>query len=209
MLVALPGLVLALLVVLLPALLARPDVLHAALGDRPGPLASAPSWGAVLLGVLGGGAALVAARAALAGRVPAQTGASIAAAVLLYPAALGFALPALGVVFPSPELARLIAQYRPCASGPAFSVGYHEPSLVFLTETGLRLAEPEAAVAALRDDPGAMVLVEDRWREILGEAAFAGNVVRAEVSFFNYNRGKAATARLLTPDDPRWDACAR
>ncbi len=207
-LVALPAGVLALLVIVLPAVLSRSGFLPAVMGEMPGALPSHLGWEAPVLGVLGGAAAVVASRAALAGRVLAQMVASIAAAMLLYPAALGFALPGLGVGFPSPELARLVAHYRPCASGPAFSVGYHEPSLVFLTETGIRLAEPEVAVAALRDDPGALVLVENRWREILGEGAFAGSVVRAEVSYFNYNRGKAATARLLTPDDPRWDACA-
>jgi hypothetical protein len=51
------------------------------------------------------------------------------------------------------------------------------------------------------------VLVEDRWRETLGQEAFAGTVVREEVSYFNYNRGKAMTARLVTPDDPRWEHC--
>jgi 4-amino-4-deoxy-L-arabinose transferase-like glycosyltransferase len=204
-LVALPALVLALAIAALPALLSTPALL---LGDMPGLLAARVSWPAVLLGLAGGAAALLAARAALAGRAPAQAGASVLSALLLYPAALAFGLPALGTGFPSPELARAIAQYRPCASGPAWSVGYHEPSLVFLTETGIRLDDPGGAVAALRTDPGALVLVEERWREILGQDAFAGAVVREEVSYFNYNRGKATTARLLTPDDSRWDACA-
>lgn len=207
-LVAVPALVLVLLVVGLPLVISRSGLLEAVLGDLPGLLASRISWPAVLLGLLGGIAALVAARASLAGQALAQSGASIAAALLLYPAALAFALPALGTGFPSPELARLIAQFRPCASGPAFSIGYHEPSLVFLTETGIRFADPERAGAALREDPGALVLVEERWREILGEEAFAGSTVRAQVSYFNYNRGKATTALLLTSDDPRWRACA-
>ena len=208
LLVAGPALVLALLVAVLPAVLSRPAILQAMLGDMPGLLASHVSWPAVLLGLLGAAAALLAARAALAGRALAQAGASTAAALLLYPAALAFGLPALGLGWPSIELARVIAEFRPCASGPAWSVGYHEPSLVFLTETGIRLADPEGAVAALRSDPGALVLVEERWRERLGDDAFAGTVVRAEVSYFNYNRGKATTARLVTPDDPRWAACA-
>ncbi len=196
--------VLGLLVVVLPALLSAPERLF---GDMPGLLAARISWPAVLLGLAGAAAALLAARAALAARVQAQAGASVLAALFLYPAALAFGLPALGTGFPSPELARVIAQYRPCASGPAWSVGYHEPSLVFLTETGIRLADPGGAVVALRNDPGAMVLVEERWREILGQDAFAGTVVREEVSYFNYNRGKATTARLLTSDDPRWNLC--
>ena len=130
----------------------------------------------MLLGAARRAAAVVlAARAALAGRALAQVGGSIAAALLLYPAALAFALPALGTGFPSPRLAALIAQYRPCASGPAYSVGYHEPSLVFLTETGIRLGRPPACRGArCATDPGALVLVEDRGAQALGPEAFAG-----------------------------------
>ena len=59
---------------------------------------------------------------------------------------------------------------------------------------------------ALARDPGTMFLLEDRWRDILGDIPPA--VTRGVISYFNYNRGKLATARLLTPDDPRWQACA-
>ena len=34
------------------------------------------------------------------------------------------------------------------------------------------------------------------------------SVVRGRVSYFNYNRGRVETAELVTPDDPRWLACA-
>lgn len=205
-LVVLPGAVLMALVVLLPVALALGvDVL---LGGRPDAVASRIAWLGVLLGILGAGAVALAARAALDGRPLAQISASVAAAVLLYPAALAFALPGFGTAFPSLRLAEALAQYRPCASGPAWSLGYHEPSLVFLTETGLRLADREGAVAALREDPGALVLIESRWRNIVGPDALEGTVVRDRLSYFNYNRGKAETADLVTPDDPRWQACA-
>ena len=170
-----------------------------------GLLRGAISWPAILLAVIAAIACAAAARAALAGRMQAQIGASLIAAMALYPAILQFALPAFNTAFPSPHLAALIKQYRPCASGPAFSVGYHEPSLVFLTETAIRIAVPEAAMTALANDPGAMVLLEDRWRTILG--AIPPTVTHGTISYFNVNRGKFATARLLTPDDARWQAC--
>jgi 4-amino-4-deoxy-L-arabinose transferase-like glycosyltransferase len=206
-LVAVPGAVLVSLVVLLPTFLALGGA-KLVLGHLPGLIPSHVSWPAIVLGLLGAGAIAVAARAALAGQALAQCAASVAAALLLYPAALGFALPALGTGFPSSRLAGLIAQYRPCASGPAISVGYREPSLVFLTETGLRLASPQEADAALRSDPGALALVEEPRRAEMERQVFEGAVVRARVSYFNYNRGRATTAALVTPDDPRWLPCA-
>ena len=51
-----------------------------------------------------------------------------------------------------------------------------------------------------------MVLIESRWREILGDR-FPEAVVRGTVSYFNYNRGKFETADLVTQDHSRWDAC--
>ncbi|HLS18192.1 MAG TPA: glycosyltransferase family 39 protein, partial [Paracoccaceae bacterium] len=205
-LIAIPGAVLVALVVLLPLVL---TVGGAGLltGGRPDPIPSHVSWPAILLGLAGGAALIVAASAASKGQIIAQISGSILAVLCLYPAAFSFALPALGTVFPSPHLAAMISKYRACATGPAISVGYHEPSLVFLTETDIRLGDAAAAAEALRDDPGALVLVEERWRDRIGEEALAGTVERARTSYFNYNRGKAETAYLITPDDPRWQAC--
>ena len=207
-LVAIPGAVLVLLASFLPVVLALGG-LELAFGDVPALIPTGIAWPGILLGALGAGAIALAVRAALAGLPLAQCGASMLAALLLYSAALAFSLPSLGTGFPSPRLAAIIEQYRPCASGPAFSLGYHEPSLVFLTETGIRLADPEGAAAALRNDPGAMLLVEDRMRARLAPEVFAGTVVRDRISYFNYNRGKVATAELVTPDDPRWQVCER
>jgi len=200
-LVAVPGLIVAIGILALPLGVG----MIADKAGLEGLLPGAISWPAILLAAIAAFACLTAARAALAGRPKAQIGASLIAAMALYPAILQFALPALPTAFPSPHLAALIKQYRACASGPAYSVGYHEPSLVFLTETAIRIAKPEAAIEALANDAGAMVLLEDRWRKILGEIPPA--VSRGTISYFNVNRGKFATARLLTPDDPRWAAC--
>lgn len=149
----------------------------------------------------------LAAKAALDARPFAQVGASILAVAVLYPAVLQFGLPSLTTAFASPKIAALTAQYRACASGPLHSIGYREPSLVFLTETKTDLTGPATAIPALNTDPGAMVLIESRWRGILGDK-FPGGVVRASVDYFNYNRGKYETADLVTQDHPRWDACA-
>ncbi len=201
-LVALPGVALGLAVVLVPVLL---SIARGNWGDGT-LIPTAISWPAVLLGLSGAALAIIASMAASRGQILAQIGSSAVAAMLVFAALLQFGLPAARTAFPSPEMARLIAQYRPCASGPAFSIGYHEPSLVFLTETGIRMSDPEGAIAALKNDTGTLVLIEDRWREILAES-LPDAVVRARVSYFNYNRGKLQGADLITPDDARWAAC--
>ncbi|MEM0988774.1 MAG: glycosyltransferase family 39 protein [Pseudomonadota bacterium] len=188
-LVAVPAVLLALALIALPLVLEGTVVLAA-----------------IPLAAIGGGAAILSARAALAGRLAAQLAGAAVAALALYPAAFQFSLPSIATAFPSPRMAAVLAQYEPCASGPAFSVGYHEPSLVFLTRTDIRMADPPGAMAALAEDPGAMVLIEGRWQQVL-DGSIPPSVVRAEISYFNYNRGKSETAQLLTPDHPRWDAC--
>lgn len=154
--------------------------------------------------------AFLAARAALAGKARAQVMASALSAVCLYPAILGLSLPALQTVFPSPRIAEAAAQWRPCAAGPLISAGYREPSLVFLTETRTQLAAP-SVVAERLSEPGALLLIEERWWPLIAPSLPDGRpelIPRAELSYFNYNRGKTETATLYTSDDPRWDACA-
>ncbi|MFK7941777.1 MAG: ArnT family glycosyltransferase [Paracoccaceae bacterium] len=165
------------------------------------------AWAGLPLAVLGLAAACVAAKAALQDRVLAQVAASFVAAMALYPAVLWGGFPTLQTAFASPRMAVAIAQYQACASGPAFSLGYHEPSLVFETYTEIRLGNPDGAMAALRENPGALVLIEDRWREILGDKVPDGLVTRARIEYFNYNRGKFQAADLVTQDDARWQAC--
>ena len=188
-LVAAPGALLIGALLILPALLERKVV-----------------WQVLPLIAIGGVAILWAARAALAHRPMAQVGASILAVVALYPAVLQFGLPALATVFASPRIVAAAAEYAPCASGSLHSIGYREPSLVFLNGTETDINGPETAIPALKDDPGAMVLIEHRWRTVLGDR-FPDGVVRESVRYFNYNRGKFETADLVTQDDPRWDAC--
>ena len=165
---------------------------------------SAP-WAGLMLALIAVGFSLAAARAILAERLLSFSARAAVAAVLVFAALLQFSLPRLGFVFPSPAIAQTINSYRMCASGPAFSVGYHEPSLVFRTETAIRLADPTGALNALASDPGAMFLLTDRWREILQD--IPPSIARAEFTYFNYNRGKTEHALLLTQDHPRWDEC--
>ncbi|MEM0923903.1 MAG: glycosyl transferase, partial [Pseudomonadota bacterium] len=191
-LVAVPGILLGLAAIALPLAL-----------EGYAPVFSVP------LSVAGIGLAILAARAALQGRLTGQILASALAALCLYPAVLAFSLPAMSTVFPSPRIADAAAQWRPCASGPLITAGYREPSLVFLTETRTDRATPRE-VAALLSDPGALFLIEPRWWPLI-EPHLSGPrpdlIARAEFRYFNYNRGKTETAILYTSEDPRWLPC--
>jgi len=162
------------------------------------------------LGLIAVACLALAAIAARRDRPLAQIGLSIPAAAALYASVLGHGLPALETVFPSPRAATLAERWRACASGPMISAGYREPSLVFLTETGTNLATPRETLKALETDPGALVLLEDRWRSLIERQTgrtIPPVVERGRITYFNYNRGSVETARLVTPDDPRWAAC--
>jgi 4-amino-4-deoxy-L-arabinose transferase-like glycosyltransferase len=194
------------------ALVAVPGGLLAiALVGLPAALEGRVPWGALALALLGAGAVWLAARAALAGRVRAQVAAGLVASASLSAGVLQVGLPALDTAFPSPRIVALAEPWRPCASGPLISGGYREPSLVFLTETGTELPPPREIARRLAEDPGALVFLERRWMRFLERHWPDGPpdlVERGELSYFNYNRGDFETGVLLTRDDPRWAACA-
>ncbi|MEM1344560.1 MAG: glycosyltransferase family 39 protein [Pseudomonadota bacterium] len=191
-LVALPG------ALLLVAMLVLPLVLEARL-----PLAL------LLIAPIAAAALALAALAARHGKALPQIGASLIAAGALYTGVLGHALPALDTAFPSARAAALAQPWQACADGPLISAGYREPSLVFHTATRTHLATPEEAARALTERPGALVLLEDRWRPLLAEhwQSPPTLIERARLTYFNYNRGKTETARLVTSTDPRWGPC--
>ncbi len=193
LLVAVPGMALALALVALPL----------ALEGRLLPAA-------LLLGAVGAGATLLAARAALADRPRAQIGASLVAVVAIAGGVLQVGLPALDTVFPSPRIAALAAPWRACASGPLVTAGYREPSMVFMTETETLLATPPEAARRLAEDPGTLMLLEDRWIRLMARTHPLPDdlVERGRLAYFNYNRGDYETAALVTRDDPRWAPCA-
>ncbi|MGF1447545.1 MAG: ArnT family glycosyltransferase [Pikeienuella sp.] len=165
----------------------------------------------VALGALGAAGTLLAFRAALAARPRAQIAASLCAVVPIAWGALQVGLPALDTVFPSPRIAAAAAPWMPCASGPLVTAGYREPSMVFMTDTATLLATPPEAARVIAEEPGTLMLLEDRWKRFM--AAYAplpdDLVERARLEYFNYNRGDYETAALVTRADPRWDACAR
>jgi 4-amino-4-deoxy-L-arabinose transferase-like glycosyltransferase len=118
---------------------------------------------------------------------------AVLASCLLGPGVLGLAqrqLPALKV---SPRLAAF-RDRMPCADPEVASLGYREPSLVFLTGTSLDLLPDAAAARAFLQRGGCRLLfVEGREREAFNTAWPVGRPAPpplGEVEGFNLNTGR-------------------
>lgn len=92
----------------------------------------------------------------------ARAGALIACALALSYSLRERLLPESTVLFPSNEIADVLARERltPNAERRLWSVGYDEPSLIFLTRTDIRLASPQQLASEAA--PGDSVIVEGR-----------------------------------------------
>ncbi len=95
----------------------------------------------------------------------------------------------------SPRVAELARERGGWTPGtPIVSAGYHEPSLVFLTETAIELApDGKAAARYLADHPEGVALIEEKELDaFLREAAAIGLKPERKwtLSGFNYSRGK-------------------
>ncbi|MBP1183433.1 ArnT family glycosyltransferase [Methylobacterium sp. PvR107] len=129
---------------------------------------------------------------------------SVLASCLLGPAVLGVAQRALPALKVSPRLAAL-RDRMPCADPQVASLGYREPSLVFLVSTGLALPPDGAAARRFLEAGGCRLLfVESRDRDDFNAAWPVGRGVPAplaEVEGFNLNTGRRVfvTAYAVAP----------
>ena len=132
---------------------------------------------------------------------------------LLTPALLTRTLPALKTLFISPRMVEAHAAWEACAPQPLITVGYHEPSLVFLAGTETELIWPEEAIARLQSDPEARIFFETPRRgtlESITEAVGQPLTVLEAIYGLNYNGGDPADILLLTRSDGKLATdCAR
>jgi 4-amino-4-deoxy-L-arabinose transferase-like glycosyltransferase len=92
------------------------------------------------------------------------------AALFLFVATLGVAVPLLRPVFPSRGLAELIANAG-CRNPVVASAGFHEPSLVFLAGTRTRLVDGPSAAEILRQGECRVAVVEQRHERAFAQRA--------------------------------------
>jgi 4-amino-4-deoxy-L-arabinose transferase-like glycosyltransferase len=128
----------------------------------------------------------------------------VLAACLLGPGVLGVAQRSLPALKVSPRLAAL-RDALPCPQPQVASLGYREPSLVFLIGTGLALPPDAAAARAFLEGAGCRLLfVEARDRDAFNAAWPVGRgapAPLAEVEGFNLNTGRRVfvTAYAVVP----------
>ncbi|SDN08359.1 4-amino-4-deoxy-L-arabinose transferase [Methylobacterium phyllostachyos] len=128
----------------------------------------------------------------------------VLASCLLGPAVLGVAQRSLPALKVSPRLAAL-RDRMPCADPAVASLGYREPSLVFLIGTGLALPPDGPAAREFLEAGGCRLLfVEARDRDDFNAAWPVGHgapAPMAEVEGFNLNTGRRVfvTAYGVTP----------
>ncbi|WP_407524538.1 ArnT family glycosyltransferase [Methylobacterium oryzisoli] len=129
---------------------------------------------------------------------------AVLAGALLGPAVFGLTQPALASLKVSPRLAALRGA-MPCAPSAVATLGYREPSLVFLTGTDLAMLDSGAEAAAFLAAGGCrLAYVEDRFAGPFAEAAAASGLQPrslGRVTGFNINGGKPVglTAYAVAP----------
>jgi 4-amino-4-deoxy-L-arabinose transferase-like glycosyltransferase len=123
---------------------------------------------------------------------------AVAAAVLVMIAFVGIIAPSLRPLFPSATIARVLpmddCDYRIIAAA-----GYHEPSLVFLLGTSIKLTDGAGAAELLRGGYCRFALVESREQRAFAQRAEAIGLRYAlgpRVEGINTNSGRAVSIAI-------------
>lgn len=130
----------------------------------------------------------------------------LAGSLVAFATIFGLILPNLTPMWLSPQVKQIFDENRPCGNSILAAGGYNEPSMVFLVGTKTRLGGGELVASHLLSDPACAIGMVTTGRE---EEAFstamraAGREPRlvAELSGFNYSRGKRAVLRFYTLAD--------
>ena len=124
-----------------------------------------------------------------------------AASILMGIAVAGIALPAMTPLFPSLQLARVV-EAAGCAHPVAASVGYDEPSLVFLLGTETKLTDPFGAVDFLKPGGCRLAFIDSQLElfftkqaQKLGLQFQRGPVIEG----FNYSKGRRISMVVFRP----------
>jgi 4-amino-4-deoxy-L-arabinose transferase-like glycosyltransferase len=121
------------------------------------------------------------------------------AAMFLAAAVYGVVVPSLTTVFPSAEIARALRNVV-CVGPKAAAAGFHEPSLVFMTDTSTVLTDGSGAADFLNQGSCRFALVEQRSeRSFVQRAEAIGlryNVAR-RIDGYNISQGKAISIAIF------------
>ena len=124
---------------------------------------------------------------------------AVLAAAFLAVALYGVVVPALTPLFPSAEIARALRNVA-CVGPKAAAAGFHEPSLVFMTDTSTVLTDGSGAADFLGQGSCRFALVESRSeRNFVARAEAIGlryNVAK-RIEGYNISQGKAVSIAVF------------
>jgi 4-amino-4-deoxy-L-arabinose transferase-like glycosyltransferase len=124
---------------------------------------------------------------------------AVVASLFLAFATYGAVAPALVRLFPSPEVARALRNVT-CVGPKIASAGFHEPSLVFMTDTSTLLTDGSGAANFLSQGTCRFALVESRSeRNFVARAEAIGLRYNAltRIEGFNFSQGKAISIAIF------------
>jgi 4-amino-4-deoxy-L-arabinose transferase-like glycosyltransferase len=123
----------------------------------------------------------------------------VAAALFLGVAVYGIVVPSLSPLFPSVEIARVLRNVV-CVGPKAAAAGYHEPSLVFMTDTSTRLTDGSGAADFLSRGACRFALVEARSERAFAQRAEAIGLrynVATRIEGYNFSQGKSISIAVF------------
>jgi 4-amino-4-deoxy-L-arabinose transferase-like glycosyltransferase len=124
---------------------------------------------------------------------------AVVSALFLVFAMYGAVAPALTRLFPSPEIARALRNVT-CVGPKIASAGFHEPSLVFMTDTSTLLTDGSGAADFLSQGSCRFALVESRSeRNFVQRAEAIGLRYNAatRIEGYNFSQGKAISIGIF------------
>jgi 4-amino-4-deoxy-L-arabinose transferase-like glycosyltransferase len=124
---------------------------------------------------------------------------AVVSAVFLAFAIYGVVVPGLARLFPSVEVARALRNVS-CVGPKAASAGFHEPSLVFMTDTSTLLTDGSGAADFLGQGVCRFALVESRSeRNFVARAEAIGlrYNVATRIDGYNISQGKAVSIAIF------------
>ncbi len=123
---------------------------------------------------------------------------AVVASVFLAFAVFGVVLPSLNTLFPSAEIARAL-RYARCVKPKLASAGFHEPSLVFMTDTETALTDGSGAADFLNQGSCRFALIEQRSeRNFVARAEAIGlrYAVATRIEGYNISQGKPVSIAI-------------
>ena len=124
---------------------------------------------------------------------------AVVSSMFLAIALYGVILPALTPLFPSAEIARALRNVV-CVGPKAAAAGFHEPSLVFMTDTSTLLTDGSGAADFLGQGSCRFALVESRAERGFAQRAEAIGLrynVASRIEGYNFSQGRAVSIAIF------------